>query len=130
MIWFACPKCAKVHGRPENAIGAMIFCDCGNGLTVPWESTAPEPAHPPALAAPGGARVEPLNFGEPARPSSPAPETTPLPRPRRGARYQIDPNQCFNHESRKKQKNCEECGLPFCDNCVVTFRGQVMCGPC
>ena len=25
MIWFACPKCHKVHGRPENAIGAMVF---------------------------------------------------------------------------------------------------------
>ena len=43
MIWFACKQCGKVHSRPESAAGAMVFCDCGQGCIVPWESTAPEP---------------------------------------------------------------------------------------
>ncbi len=134
MIWFTCKKCAKVHGRPENSIGSMIFCDCGQGLTVPWESTAPEPAQTPVIVSGGGSaaaaeRTEPLTFGEPARPTPPEP--LPPPRVGRGrARYQFDPNFCFNHDTRAKQKICEDCGLPFCDSCIVTFRGQTLCGPC
>jgi hypothetical protein len=129
MIWFACPKCGKVHGRQENASGAMVFCDCGQGLTVPWESTAPEPADLPAVAMPSPPRREPLSFGEPAKPRPPEP--LPPARPgRRGSRYQHDPNVCFNHESRPKQRTCDECDLPFCDDCVLTFRGQTLCGPC
>lgn len=129
MIWFSCPKCQKVHGRPDNACGAMIFCTCGHGLTVPWESTAPEPMHPPAAAAPETARVEPLSFGASVPP--PERELTPAPRlGRRGARFHYDPNFCFNHDSRPKQKICDDCGLSFCDDCAVGFRGQTLCGPC
>src|SRR5688572_21149099 len=149
MIWFACSKCAKVHGRAENAIGAMIFCECGQGLSVPWESTAPEPAQLPATAAPTSGtpplRVEPLSFGEVSRPPRaerprPAPAweggerervSEPPPRVgRRGPRFQFDPNLCFNHDGRAKQKVCDECDLPFCDDCVVAFRGRTLCGPC
>ena len=46
MIWFTCKKCGKTHNRPDTAAGTMIFCACGNGNTVPWESTASEPATP------------------------------------------------------------------------------------
>lgn len=133
MIWFACGKCAKVHGRSENAAGSMIFCSCGQGLTVPWESTAPEPANVPAAAAPESPlipKVDPVTFGEPA-PARPARFETPPPRiSRRGARYHVDPMHCFNHETRPQQKTCDDCGLSFCDECVVTFRGQTLCGPC
>jgi hypothetical protein len=130
VIWFTCKKCSKVHGRPENSIGSMIFCDCGQGLTVPWESTVPEPAQAPVVMTGGAAeRTEPLTFGEPSRPTPLEP--LPPPRTARGrARFSHDPNFCFNHDTRAKQKTCEECGLPFCDSCVVTFRGQTLCGPC
>jgi hypothetical protein len=133
MIWFACSKCGKVHGRAENAVGSMIFCTCGQGLTVPWESTAPEPANVPtaeAPAAPVVAQVEPVSFGGPA-PVQPLRDEPLRPRiSRRGARYHVDPNYCFNHESRPRQKVCDDCGLSFCDDCVLMFRGQTLCGPC
>jgi hypothetical protein len=55
MIWFTCKKCSKKHGRPDNLVGTMIFCDCGQGNTVPWQSTtAPDetPPEPPRRPAP------------------------------------------------------------------------------
>lgn len=57
MIWFLCKKCGKKHSRPESEGGTMIFCACGNGVRVPFSSTAaPEPAStappPPAVPAP------------------------------------------------------------------------------
>jgi hypothetical protein len=129
MIWFACPQCGKVHGRPENAVGAMVFCTCGHGLTVPWESTTAEPVQTQSLALPAMPAVEPLSFGGPPKPAPPAP----LPPPRasrRRQRFEPNPDVCLNHEARPKQKVCAECGLSFCDDCVVTFRGQSLCGPC
>src|SRR5262249_16114600 len=48
MIWFSCKQCGKVHGRAENSAGTLVFCDCGQGNTVPWESTAAEPEEPGA----------------------------------------------------------------------------------
>jgi hypothetical protein len=130
MIWFACSKCQKVHGRPDNAGGAMIFCDCGHGLTVPWESTAAEPPHTPAVVLPQAGRGEPLSFGGPPARQQPPEPLPPVRGVRRRARYEHDPNVCLNHETRPKQKACAECGLSFCDDCVVTFRGQALCGPC
>jgi hypothetical protein len=128
VIWFACSKCRKVHGRPENAAGAMVFCDCGQGMTVPWESTAPEPAHAPAVATPQPRRAEPLTFGAAETPSS---VVVPPPRSaRRKVRFEHDANVCLNHEARPKQKVCADCGMSFCDDCVVAFRGQTLCGPC
>lgn len=129
MIWFACSKCGKVQGRPENAVGAMVFCPCGQGLTVPWESTAPEPAPTPSVTLPSMPAVEPLSFGGP--PKATPPDPLPPPRAsRRRARFEPNPNVCLNHESRAKQKTCADCGLSFCDDCVVTFRAQILCGPC
>jgi len=55
MIWFTCKKCSKKHGKADNLAGTMVFCDCGQGNTVPWQSTtsAPEtPPEPPRRAAP------------------------------------------------------------------------------
>ena len=48
MIWFSCNKCGKALGRPESSAGAFIFCDCGQGLTVPWDSTIAPPVGPSA----------------------------------------------------------------------------------
>ncbi len=129
MIWFACGKCGKVLGRPDNAVGAMVFCDCGHGLTVPWESTAPEPSHVPAVVLPKVARAEPLSFDGISQPVTADPQPPPRSR-RRRARFEVDPNVCLNHEARAKQKICADCGLSFCDDCVVAFRGQTLCGPC
>ncbi len=130
MIWFACSKCKKVHGRPDNAGGAMVFCECGQGMTVPWESTAAEPPHTPAVVVPQSGRDAPLSFGgSPSRPLPPEP-LPPVRAGRRRARYEHDPNVCLNHETRTKQKVCADCGMSFCDDCVVSFRGQTLCGPC
>src|SRR5688500_17108619 len=134
MIWFACKQCGKVHGRAEHSIGAMIFCDCGQGLTVPWESTAPEPPNAAALEAAATSKVEPLDFNLPA-PSRPRPADAPpsAARARRGARRgrgEPDPTVCFNHDTAPKQHVCAECELSFCDACVTTFRGRLLCGPC
>src|SRR5436309_12681516 len=94
MIWFSCRQCGKQHGRADNLAGTMIFCDCGQGLRVPWSSTIPEPEvteelvplppprETPALPAPDDKpRVPP-----PPRPSIPLPpgrqEAEQLPRRR------------------------------------------------
>jgi hypothetical protein len=127
MIWFACKQCGRVHGRPENSIGAMIFCDCGQGLTVPWENTAPEPAGgAEAVSLP---RPEPLTFGaQPER--EPYREPEPAPRRARRGRIEPDPAVCFNHETVPKREVCADCGLSFCAECITLFRGQMLCGPC
>jgi hypothetical protein len=136
MIWFACKQCGKTHGRPEHSIGAMIFCDCGQGLTVPWVSTAPEPPNAAALEAaqttPAAAAptAEPLNFDLPP-PSRPRqPEPPPRSRRSRKGRGEPDPTVCFNHDTLPKQHVCPECDLSFCNACVTTFRGRLLCGPC
>ena len=51
MIWFTCKQCGKTHGRPENSVGSLVFCECGAGNTVPWESTVAEPEQPAAAPA-------------------------------------------------------------------------------
>jgi uncharacterized membrane protein SirB2 len=141
MIWFACKQCGKVHGRPEHSIGAMIFCDCGQGLTVPWESTAPEPPNAAALeaaqtaqaaaqAAAQAPKTEPLNFDLPAPSRRPMPEPPARTRRARRGRGEPDPTVCFNHDTLAKQHVCPECDLSFCDACVTTFRGRLLCGPC
>ncbi len=69
MIWFNCSKCGKTHGRPENSIGSVVFCECGQGNRVPWESTAPEPPPQPVPAAlpglPASPTLAPLTFDSP-----------------------------------------------------------------
>ena len=83
MIWFACKQCGKTHGRPDSAIGATIFCDCGCGLLVPWESTAAEPSTPVIVAdMPLAFKLEPVTF-DPVASKSELP--TPVPPPRQVA---------------------------------------------
>lgn len=148
MIWFACKQCGKAHGRSESSAGTTVFCECGQGNVVPWESTAKEPEKAPELppAAPGP-RLKPMVF-EPAAPPPPIPRpgrtgerppperfppedrSAPEAQPRRDRRGPRDPNACLNHDSRVKQNTCADCGEGFCSLCLVTFQGKMMCGPC
>lgn len=146
MIWFTCKKCGKTHGRADSSAGMLVFCDCGNGNTVPWESTAPEPSSPPVVVLPKVPDLSPIQFdpvNTPAVPSSgaPKPVTTyptnnPLPveddeRPnRRGRTEKRDPDFCFNHQRRPKVNACSECEESFCASCLVKFQGDLLCAPC
>jgi hypothetical protein len=129
MIWFTCKQCGKTHGRPESAVGSMLFCECGQGNLVPWESTVAEPAAsaaPPPAAVPAAPPLEPLSFERDRDRRGRAPGT----RSRRRARYTPDPNFCLNHESLASQKTCPDCGEAFCNECTVVFQGITLCGPC
>ncbi|MCC6417411.1 MAG: hypothetical protein IT429_04100 [Gemmataceae bacterium] len=129
MIWFACKQCGKKHSRPASSIGTMIFCECGQGNSVPWESTtepppvAPIPDPLPTMPAP---RLEPIPIGEERVPSAdrPRPARRP-PGPRRR-----DPRFCFNHDDVASFRPCAACGEAFCGECVVEFQGATLCGPC
>jgi hypothetical protein len=146
MIWFGCKQCGKVHGRPEHSVGAMVFCDCGQGLTVPWESTAAEPPSVPILEPRPPSPAEPLRYelardessrdesrrDEPPRGESSGREPSRGPAPRRPRRGPVepDPSVCFNHEAAARKHVCHECELSFCAECVMEFRGKTVCGPC
>jgi hypothetical protein len=149
VIWFTCKKCGKTHNRADTSAGTLVFCECGNGNTVPWESTATPPAVPP-MAAPapqvpelGPIQFDPVTIPTPASSASGAksssypPSTTTrrddddYDRPyRRGRTEKRDPDFCFNHQRRPKVEVCSECEQSFCADCLVKFRGVLMCGPC
>jgi hypothetical protein len=148
MIWFACKKCGQKHSRPESSAGTMVFCSCGQGITVPWESTieAPENPDPPPLPAARPASLPeplPLPPSRSAGPSSPppAPRLRPIPvgeervppgarpRPRPAARPH-DPDHCFNHPDMPTHHTCAACELGFCTDCVILFKDERLCGPC
>ncbi len=38
--------------------------------------------------------------------------------------------QCRNHPKVAATAKCASCGEPFCDNCVLTLRGQPCCAAC
>jgi hypothetical protein len=127
MIWFACKQCGKAHGRPENTAGSLVFCECGQGNLVPWESTVaepPAPETPPARPAPTAPVLEPVSFDRDRRSRSTGT------RSRRRPRFTPDPNFCLNHETVPSQKTCPDCGESFCEACVVPFQGAAICGPC
>lgn len=137
MIWFSCTQCGKTHGRPDTSAGTMIFCTCGQGNTVPWESTASEPAAAPVLVElPAVPPLDPVTFDPPpAGPPAEAPPPLPLPeeddaprRRRRGERR--DPDFCFNHQHVPRVGTCADCGEAFCADCLVELQGSTLCGPC
>ena len=148
MIWFMCKKCGKTHGRTDSSAGTMVFCDCGNGNTVPWESTAPEPPPAPVVIAPApppkGPDLGPIQFDPMSVPSTSSgpgkgssyPTNIPPPvddddRPhRRGRTERRDPDYCFNHQRRPKVDVCAECEESFCANCLVTLQGAKLCSAC
>ncbi|MFO0866605.1 MAG: hypothetical protein U0744_18525 [Gemmataceae bacterium] len=54
-------------------------------------------------------------------------------RPTRGRRrrkHVVDPNICFNHERTASKTVCRDCGVGFCEQCLVEFEGASLCGPC
>lgn len=143
MIWFACKHCGRKHSRPESSTGSLIFCDCGQGITVPWESTIEEPelvlpvepVAPPPLSGPP--RMVAMPVGEERVPVSQRPrpdEAIPVVRPARGRRRPPIPvrdrNYCFNHQDLPIERTCESCTERFCGHCLVTFQKRVLCGPC
>ena len=139
MIWFTCTKCRKVISRPETSAGAFVFCDCGQGMVVPWESTMSAPAEPEAdPQAPPVPRVVPLPMPmdeEPipvakAAPSSARSDGSDA-RSREWAKPSArDPNACFNHQDRPGQEKCADCAENFCGDCLVKLKGTSLCGPC
>jgi hypothetical protein len=144
MIWFTCKQCGKSHGRADTSAGTMIFCDCGAGNTVPWESTAQEPVAPPVVVAPKVPDLAPLQFdpgqstGGPPASTPPKPSSYPTKtypdeeeRPyRRGRTEKRDPEYCFNHQRRPREHACADCEEGFCRDCLVQFQGVLLCGPC
>jgi hypothetical protein len=149
MIWFTCKQCGKTHSRPESSAGTLVFCSCGNGNTVPWESSAAPPAAAPVSAPmpmPKGPDLGPIQFepvtiptpptsasGKPAStyPTTPSRDDDYDDRPyRRGRTEKRDPDFCFNHQRRPKTEICAECEQSFCADCLVKFQGKTLCGPC
>src|SRR5262245_49969978 len=114
MIWFACKQCGKSLRQPDSAVGSYVFCDCGVGNRVPWESTLPATVEAP-----------------PDRPAEEMPEAEEerLPR-RRSERVEIDPGYCLNHPDVPSELACDDCGEHFCPACTVVVRGKTLCGPC
>jgi hypothetical protein len=132
MIWYACKKCGKQHGRPESAAGTLVFCECGHGNRVPWSSTTAEPEVPEAEPV---LLPRPLPRRRPAVPlpaDEPPPRTPELARPRRRVPEfrKVNPAYCFNHDETPSEKTCADCQVAFCAACVVELNGQAVCGPC
>ncbi|HYV39312.1 MAG TPA: hypothetical protein VE988_26725 [Gemmataceae bacterium] len=133
MIWFSCTKCGKTLGRVDS--GTTVFCDCGQGNMVPWESTTAAPANAPPVVSP--LDVPPLTavpVGEEQIPVArrPAPEAwdeAPKGR-RRGTPVVRDRESCFNHQDRPGVEKCADCAENFCADCLVKFKGVSLCGPC
>jgi hypothetical protein len=122
MIWFACKDCGKRHQRPAEAAGTLVFCSCGAGNRVPWESTVPAPEQPeePVPAAPAARRA-----------AEDEEDDDRVPRRRRGLEpRRRDPAYCFNHTDAPSVKTCDDCHEAFCERCVVPLQGRTLCGPC
>lgn len=108
-IFFACKQCGKRFERPGPASGTLVFCVCGAGTLVPWESTLP-----PEETAAGD--VASLGWAE----AQSQAESQPSP----------DPARCFNHADTPRSHLCAACGEAFCGGCVVVFEGETLCGAC
>jgi hypothetical protein len=141
MIWFTCKKCGKKHGRADNLSGTLVFCDCGQGNPVPWQSTTSPPEAPPEPprrpAPPPPPRPRPFDDRDRDRDRPPLPP--PLDDPREGdllRRRKSNvfrrrrPGFCLNHDDVATDKTCADCKEPFCPNCLIELQGQTLCGPC
>jgi len=120
MIWFRCKQCGKKQSRPEDQVGTLVFCPCGQSNRVPWESEAgaaeaavPQP-FPKVWVDESSAppRSAPSAWGRPQPPPQPT------------------PGFCFNHPDDPATHACDACLLEFCNGCHVQLAGQTLCGPC
>src|SRR5437588_7781541 len=109
MIWFECKQCGKRLRQSDSAVGSLVFCDCGIGNRVPWESSIPAAADEPT--------AEPFDAEKPASPR------------RSHEPVEIDPAYCLNHPDVPSEMECEECHERFCQSCVIQLRGKTLCGP-
>jgi hypothetical protein len=123
MIWFACKQCGRKQQRPDSAAGSLVFCECGQGNRVPWESTVEAPEAPPEPEPSSPYPRRRPRFGDFDEPERPIRRRWREPEAR-------DPAYCFNHQQVAYEQVCSDCGEHFCPNCVVAFRGQTLCGPC
>ncbi len=131
MIWFTCQQCGKKHGRPEKAIGSLVFCECGQGNMVPWESTAQAETVGVAEEAPLVPELAPVKFEPvPVPPAYPRAEPKPLRDERRPRRKRRDPNECLNHPDVVREAACVDCGASFCQDCLVYLQAKPLCGQC
>lgn len=131
MIWFSCTKCDQTLQRPDTSAGVLVFCDCGQGNFVPWESTRPAPRQPdPAVELP--AEPPPLRAVPVAEEQelAAAAEHTDEAHDAQALALSRDPQTCFNHQDRPLQAACNDCGESFCANCLIKFQGSSVCGPC
>ena len=118
MIVFACKQCGKRFERPETASGTLVFCSCGAGNTIPWESAWTEPE---------GSALPPAAVPIPAAPLASPWHQWERPQP---AIRQRNSAYCFNHQDTLGPEACAQCGEKFCGDCVVVFQGRTLCGPC
>jgi hypothetical protein len=140
MIWFTCKSCNKKHGRAESLSGTLVFCECGTGNRVPWQSTttAPEtpPPPPPRPAPPQPPRMPPpppMPLGRRPPPVDDDDYSPPadILRPRRTNVFRRrKPGFCFNHDEIATEAQCADCKEWFCPNCATTLQGKTLCGPC
>ena len=145
MIWFACSQCGKALGRPETSAGAFIFCTCGQGQTVPWDSTIEAP--PDALPMDAPAQPPPMRPVPVGEEKMPVPRRPPPPPPRERddtrradseddlPRVAVGPvvrnrDKCLNHQDRPLQEKCADCNEGFCADCLLHFQWRTLCGPC
>lgn len=132
MIWFLCKKCGKRHGRADNLATTLVFCECGQGNTVPWQSTTTPLAAPPAPAPrPLPSRPRQFDDRDDRRPPPDDASAGDLLRRRKANVFRRRrPGFCINHDDVATDKTCEDCKEPFCPNCVVEQQGKTLCGPC
>jgi hypothetical protein len=125
MIQFACKRCGKYFERPNEAAGTLVFCECGLGNRVPWESTVPRPATPSREEPDQPRALDALPAG--AVDAIPVP---PLPRSDEGEGPARSLDRCLNHPQVVANQICADCGELFCPDCSIAFRGRTLCGPC
>jgi hypothetical protein len=132
MIWFLCKQCGKRHGRADNLASTLVFCECGQGNTVPWQSTTTPPAAPPAPAPRPLLPPRPQRFDD--RDDLPPPDDHSagdlLRRRKANVFRRRRPGYCLNHDDVATDRTCDDCKESFCPNCVVEQQGKTLCGPC
>jgi len=136
MIWFQCQECGKKHGRPESSAGALTFCTCGHGNTVPWESQAEPDPVVVVDDLPTSPLLAPMKFELEAQPLPPPGQRPAAEKPRRRGESRpprtkpSDPTICLHHQGRASQATCVDCSQGFCEDCLVYVEAKPLCGPC